>query len=84
MTAMDFSESLGSVDVPVVVISGTRDQLISHSNTRRLADLIENARFEALPDFGHMLPLETPDTVADLLEDLARDSSVTNRTERTA
>jgi pimeloyl-ACP methyl ester carboxylesterase len=84
MNAMDFSESLGAVDVRVVVISGTRDQLIAHSNTRRLAEVIDGARFQALPELGHMVPLETPDTVADILEDLAATSPASDRAERTA
>jgi non-heme chloroperoxidase len=71
MTAMDFSESLSDVDVPVVVVSGTRDQLVAHNNTRRLAELIKDARFEAVRDAGHMVPLERPAHLADLLEDLA-------------
>jgi pimeloyl-ACP methyl ester carboxylesterase len=75
MAAMDLSEGLRDVDVPVVVLSGTRDQLVAHSNSRRLADVIEGARFEAFPDAGHMLPLETPDRVADMLEEFAAESA---------
>jgi non-heme chloroperoxidase len=71
IAAMDLSEGLADVNIPVLVISGTRDGLVAHKNSRRLADLIEGARFEAVPDAGHMLPLETPDALADLLEDLA-------------
>jgi non-heme chloroperoxidase len=73
--AMDLSEGLADVDVPVVVVSGTRDQLVAHSNSRRLADLIGGARFEPVPDAGHMVPLEAPDVVADILERLAAESS---------
>ncbi len=76
MAGMDLSDGLSGVDVPVVVISGTRDQLVDHSNSRRLASLINGAGFEAVPDAGHMLPLETPELLADLLEDLASKSSV--------
>jgi pimeloyl-ACP methyl ester carboxylesterase len=75
MDAMDLSEGLADVDVPVAVISGTRDQLVAHKNSRRLADLINGARFEAVRDAGHMLPLERPEVLADLLEDLASGSS---------
>jgi pimeloyl-ACP methyl ester carboxylesterase len=75
IAAMDLNEGLADVDVPVMVISGTRDQLVAHKNSRRLADLIEGARFEAVRDAGHMVPLETPDVVADLLERLASESA---------
>lgn len=75
MEAMDLSEGLADVQVPVVVLSGTRDGLVAHANSRRLADIIEGARFEPVPDAGHMLPLETPDVVAQHLEDLASTST---------
>ena len=71
MAEMDLREGLAGVDVPVVVVSGTRDTLVAHSNSRRLAEAIDGARFEAVRDAGHMLPLETPEVLADLLEDLA-------------
>ena len=73
--AMDLSEGLVDVDVPVVVVSGTHDQLVAHKNSRRLSEIIEGARFEAVRDAGHMLPLERPDVLADLLEDVASTSS---------
>jgi pimeloyl-ACP methyl ester carboxylesterase len=75
MTAMDLSKGLSDVDVPVIVVSGTRDQLIAHRDSRRTAELINGARFEAMPGYGHMLPLETPDRLADVLEDLAAQST---------
>jgi len=78
--AMDLSEGLADVDVPVVVVSGTRDKLVAHANARRLASIIEGARFQAVPDAGHMLPLETPDALADLLEDVATTSATPART----
>ena len=78
--AMDLSEGLADVDVPVVVVSGTRDQLVAHKNSRRLTEIIEGARFEAVRDAGHMLPLETPEVLADLLEHLASRSKEPART----
>ena len=79
MEAMDLSEGLDAVDVPVVVVSGTRDNLIAHKNSRRLADAIDGARFEAISGAGHMLPLERPAALADLLEDLASTASAPAR-----
>jgi pimeloyl-ACP methyl ester carboxylesterase len=75
MAVMDLREGLADVDVPVVVISGTRDGLVAHKNSRRLAEAIKGATFEAIPDAGHMLPLETPEALADHLEGLAARSS---------
>ena len=80
MEAMDLTEGLADVDVPVLVVSGTRDQLVAHSNSRRLADIIDGARFEAVRGAGHMLPLETPDVLADVLEGLVATSEGPPRT----
>jgi len=77
--AMDLSEGLADVEVPVVVVSGTRDQLVAHKNSRRLADLINGARFEAVRGAGHMVPLERPEPLADLLEELASASAAPAR-----
>ena len=71
MASMDLREGLAGVDVPVLVVSGTRDQLVAHANSRRLADIVEGARFEAVAGAGHMLPLEQPELLAELLEGLA-------------
>jgi pimeloyl-ACP methyl ester carboxylesterase len=84
MEAMDLSEGLADVDVPVLVVSGTRDQLVAHSNSRRLAEIIDGARFEAVRGAGHMVPLESPEALADLLEDLASGSKAPHRTFATA
>ena len=68
---MDLSERLPEVDVPAVVVVGTRDQLTPVSHARRLAELLPKARLEVLPDAGHMLPFEHPDKVAELIRSLA-------------
>jgi len=69
---MDFSEVLRSVRVPALVVSGTKDQLTTPQAMRRMADLLgEHARWESLPDAGHMLAQEEPDRVAGLLLELA-------------
>ncbi|MBV9043047.1 MAG: alpha/beta fold hydrolase [Acidimicrobiia bacterium] len=79
MAAMDLSEGLADVDVPVLVISGVRDGLVAHKNSKRLADIINGARFEAIRDAGHMLPLELPGQVAGLRERLAQESTEHDR-----
>jgi len=84
MSTMDLTEGLSTVDVPVLVLSGTRDGLVAHSSSRRLAEAINGARFEVFTDFGHMLPLETPDRVADLLEDLALSGTTQQRSAASA
>lgn len=68
MTSMDHREQLGDVRVPTTVVCGTRDQLTPVARSRDLLKAIPGARLELLKDAGHMLPLEEPDRVVELLE----------------
>jgi pimeloyl-ACP methyl ester carboxylesterase len=61
---MDLRSCLGGVDVPVVVMVGSRDTLTPPRLGRAIADLVPGARYELLPDAGHMLPLERSHRVA--------------------
>lgn len=70
--AMDLRECLATVDVPTVVLSGTRDTLTRPRLGRAIAEVMPDARFVSLPDAGHMLPLERPAEVADAVLSLAR------------
>jgi pimeloyl-ACP methyl ester carboxylesterase len=61
---MDLRDGLRVVDVPTVVLLGTRDQLIVNALTRAIVDHLAGARLVELAGAGHMLPLERPDEVA--------------------
>ena len=55
---MDLREGLARVDVPAVVLVGSRDRLTPPRLGRAVAAAVPGARFEVLPDAGHMLQLE--------------------------
>ncbi|MBW5481310.1 alpha/beta fold hydrolase [Streptomyces bambusae] len=56
----DVREALAPVRVPAVVLHGDQDKVIDIALARTLADVLPAARFETVPDTGHMLPLERP------------------------
>ena len=62
---MDLRECLATIDVPTVVLSGTRDTLTRPHLGRAIAEAMPDARFVSLPDAGHMLPLERSAEVAE-------------------
>lgn len=64
---MDLTEGLGEIDVPTTVVVGDRDRLTPPRLGRALAAAIPDTRLVEWPDHGHMLPLEAPDEVAELL-----------------
>jgi non-heme chloroperoxidase len=71
MRRMDLSDRLPSVAVPTVVVCGDRDRLTPPGRSRRIAALLPDARLEVLPGSGHMLPIEAPDRLTDLILDAA-------------
>jgi pimeloyl-ACP methyl ester carboxylesterase len=67
MTAMDYREGLGDIDVPTTVLVGTHDRLTPPRRARLLAERIPGAELVVLPGAGHMLPIEEPDRVAEAI-----------------
>ncbi len=52
------TERLAALRVPTLVLSGDQDRLVPEENSRRLAEVIPEARFVLLPGAGHCFPLE--------------------------
>lgn len=71
MAAMDLRAGLAGIDVPTVVMVGSRDRLTPPKAAKVLATGIGGAELVTIPDAGHMLPLETPDEIATKLAELA-------------
>lgn len=70
----DSTSHLAEIDVPVLIIHGEKDQLISVEEAKAMANAIPNARLVIIPDAGHLPNLEQPDAfndaVIDFLESL--------------
>jgi pimeloyl-ACP methyl ester carboxylesterase len=61
--AMSFHRTdrrLGAVRVPVEVIAGAGDRVLSPRNSAVLAQCLSHARLTILPDAGHAIPFEKP------------------------
>lgn len=71
----DSTPSLAEIDIPVLIIHGEKDQLISVAEAEAMAKAIPNAHLVVIPDAGHLPNLEQPDAfndaVIDFLESLA-------------
>jgi pimeloyl-ACP methyl ester carboxylesterase len=74
--AMDFSDTLRAVRVPTVIVSGTRDLVTLPRSSRRMAELMPAARLVVIEGAGHMLPLEEPDRIADIVLELADEAGL--------
>ncbi|WP_328310903.1 alpha/beta hydrolase [Streptomyces sp. NBC_00442] len=57
-------------EVPVLVLAGDRDLVTPSSHSEAIADLLPDAELVIVPDGGHLVMLEHPETVTDRLADL--------------
>ncbi|HEX6311087.1 MAG TPA: alpha/beta hydrolase [Acidimicrobiia bacterium] len=73
LLGVDLTPDLPSIDLPTLVLSGSADLLAPPSESRRIADLIPDARLEVFKGAGHMLMFERTDEIDDLIVEFARD-----------
>jgi pimeloyl-ACP methyl ester carboxylesterase len=59
---------LAAISAPTVIVHGVADPLMPVGNGMRLARLIPGATYVELRDVGHILPMEAPDLIADIIE----------------
>lgn len=71
LVAWGHAERLTRIAAPTVVVHGERDLFAPSANAAALAELIPGARLTLLADVGHLVPLEAPDRLGELLLDLA-------------
>lgn len=70
---LDLTEGLPKLRVPTLVIVGTADALTPARDSRRIAELIPDARLVEYPGSGHMLMYERTEQVDELIMDFARE-----------
>jgi pimeloyl-ACP methyl ester carboxylesterase len=58
--AFDVMDRLGEIDRPVLVVSGEHDQLTPPKYSSYLAEQVRDAKLVAVPDAGHLSPVERP------------------------
>ncbi|WP_119302346.1 alpha/beta fold hydrolase [Dongia deserti] len=69
----EISGRLGAINVPVQIIWGMEDRWQPVSWAHRLAKDIPGARLHLVPDAGHFLMEDAPETVADLVNHFVRE-----------
>jgi pimeloyl-ACP methyl ester carboxylesterase len=65
--AFDPGARPAKISAPTLILFGQEDKMISPQAGKVLQNQIPGARFELVPDAGHMVMLEQPDRVAELL-----------------
>lgn len=69
LALFDLSAELGEIDLPALVVVGSRDRLTSLRHARRMADALPRAELVELPRCGHMPMLERRNEFSRLLEE---------------
>ncbi len=64
---VDYRHRLAEVRCPTLVLCGSEDRLTPPRYVRALQEGLPAARFELIPQAGHMLPLECPELVAEAI-----------------
>ncbi|MBQ0825541.1 bifunctional 3-oxoadipate enol-lactonase/4-carboxymuconolactone decarboxylase PcaDC [Streptomyces tagetis] len=67
LAAFDVREELGRVGVPTLVLVGSDDQVTGPAEARTLVAGIPDARLAVVPGASHLVPVEQPAAVTDLL-----------------
>jgi len=57
-------------DLPVLILAGDKDLVTPSSHSEAIADVLPDAELVIVPDAGHLVMLEHPETVTDRLADL--------------
>ncbi|MGP2442984.1 bifunctional 3-oxoadipate enol-lactonase/4-carboxymuconolactone decarboxylase PcaDC [Streptomyces sp. JW3] len=67
LAAFDVRNELGRVGVPTLVLVGSDDQVTGPAEARTLVAGIPDARLAVVPGASHLVPVEQPGAVTDLL-----------------
>lgn len=65
----DLSGELEKIEQPALILTGELDRMTPIHSAQELASKLPNARFEIIPNSGHMVVLEQPNWIAQRLQD---------------
>ncbi len=71
LMGFDVRLDLPRIDLPTLVVVGSRDLLTPARRARFMASRIPGARLEVLPGCGHLVMLERPDELDALIEEFS-------------
>jgi 3-oxoadipate enol-lactonase len=70
---LDMTDLLTKVSIPSLVIAGEADELIPAQKSKEMIALLPKGRLVVVPGGGHMLMMESPQTVAQALTTLVQE-----------
>ena len=67
MWSLQLPELLRSVTTPSMIVWGSDDRIVPHDCGEQYADILCNSQLELVDDAGHVVDLEQPDRLAELI-----------------
>ncbi|MET7641193.1 alpha/beta fold hydrolase [Streptomyces sp. NPDC005438] len=67
LAAFDLRAELGNIGIPTLVVAGAEDEKTPPANARALVAGIRDARLALVPGAAHLVPVEQPGAVTELL-----------------
>jgi len=65
----DLSKDLPRISAPTLVVAGAEDVLTRPAGMEEIASLIPGAKYKLVPGAGHMIPVEQPTVITELLSE---------------
>ncbi len=72
----DYTARLHEINIPCAVIGGIEDRLIPKEDFYKLNQHLKSSTFHLLTEIGHMAPIESPDSVSFILDELLQSAGM--------
>ena len=60
-------DMVSSVDIPMLFVAGEGETIMTSENTKKLKEYARNGRYVCVPDCGHLITVELPETASELI-----------------
>jgi len=70
---LGFKERLSDIKVPVLVITGDDDRIVSLEASEKIADEISHAELKVIPDAGHLPHEEAPEKFLEVVNNFLKE-----------
>lgn len=64
----DATDRLGGIALPIFTVAGSHDQMCTVADADQLASSVQNGTTAVIDDAAHLLPIEQPEQLAELLD----------------
>lgn len=64
----DATDRLGDITIPIFTVAGDQDQMCTVADAQHIADAVHNGTTAVIHNAAHLLPLEQPQELAELLD----------------